>query len=107
MVNGWFPSATNYGFEMVDAAHLAYPALVSRHQLKIYGESIQANFPRIYFNADTSDLSTDANRQGNSGIDRARSKRQDRRPGSRHVLPAAFGILARACARAAAERQNP
>jgi hypothetical protein len=48
MVNGWFPDAAIYGFEMVDAPHLVHPALVSGHQSKIYGESIQANFPRFF-----------------------------------------------------------
>jgi len=48
MVNGWFPGATNYGFEMVDAAQSADLAPVSRHQSKIYVESTQANFPRFF-----------------------------------------------------------
>ncbi|WP_168200220.1 hypothetical protein [Bradyrhizobium sp. UASWS1016] len=48
MVNGWFPDAAIYGFEMVDAVHQAHVRAVSRHQSKIYGESIQADFPRFF-----------------------------------------------------------
>ncbi|MGY4222680.1 hypothetical protein ACVMIH_000041 [Bradyrhizobium sp. USDA 4503] len=78
MVNGWFPDATFYGFEMVDAANPAYPARVGRHQSKIYGESIQANFPR-FFGGFTSMQILPIYRpmltlKANSGIDRSRSK---------------------------------
>jgi hypothetical protein len=64
MVNGWFPDATFYGFEMVDAADPAHPAPSIENLRRINSGEISAIFRRIYFNADTSDLSTDANPQG-------------------------------------------
>jgi hypothetical protein len=79
----------------------------SRHQSKIYTESKQsgfsANFRQINFNGNTCDLSTPASQEMNCEINRNETKR---RPGSRDVFSASHGILARACARAAAQGKD-
>jgi hypothetical protein len=46
MVNGGFPQTPRYGFEMVDAPGAAF--LSRKHQLKIYTESNESNFSRIF-----------------------------------------------------------
>jgi len=48
------------------------------HQSKIYAESNHSDFRRIYFNANTSDLSTAASQEQSCGHNRNRTKRDDR-----------------------------
>jgi hypothetical protein len=47
MVNGGFPQARRYGFEMVDAPVRRF-CRESPHQLKIYAESNESDFSRIF-----------------------------------------------------------
>jgi anti-sigma-K factor RskA len=47
MVNAGFPSSIRYGFERVDARQAAFRR-ENRHQLKIYTESNQSHFWRIF-----------------------------------------------------------
>jgi hypothetical protein len=47
MVNAGFPSSIRYGFERVDALEAAFRRK-NRHQLKIYTESNQSHFWRIF-----------------------------------------------------------
>jgi hypothetical protein len=47
MVNTGFPAPPRYGFEMVDMAGAALQPS-SRHQSKIYTESNDSNFSRIF-----------------------------------------------------------
>jgi hypothetical protein len=47
MVNARFPASIRYGFEMVDALRAAVLRR-NRHQLKIYTESNQSHFSRIF-----------------------------------------------------------
>ncbi|NEU98775.1 hypothetical protein [Bradyrhizobium uaiense] len=74
MVNGWFPDATFYGFEMVVLCMRHHQRPSIENLRRINSGEFSAIFRRIYFNADTSDLSTGATPEANSGIDRARSK---------------------------------
>jgi hypothetical protein len=48
MVNGGFPERRGYGFEMVDVANASVPLRERRHQSKIYTESNQSDFSRIF-----------------------------------------------------------
>jgi hypothetical protein len=47
MVNDRFPVGSPYGFEMVDESLAAIVSRIS-HQSKIYTESNQSDFPRIF-----------------------------------------------------------
>jgi hypothetical protein len=47
MVNVGFPASIRYGFEMVDALRAAISRR-NRHQSKIYTESNQSHFSRIF-----------------------------------------------------------
>jgi hypothetical protein len=108
MVNDRFPNATNYGFEMVDTAQTAHLTVAFRYQSKIYAESNRGDFLQ-FFGGFTSMRILPVYRPMLSLKPIAAStayEPKDRRPGLRHVLPVAYGILARAGARAAAEGQN-
>jgi len=48
MVNVGFPERTRYGFEMVDAPGASPAFADSHHQSKIYTESNQSDFSRIF-----------------------------------------------------------
>jgi hypothetical protein len=48
MVNVRFPEPAGYGFEMVDGGGLALFAAEFRRQSKIYSESNQSGFRRIF-----------------------------------------------------------
>ena len=106
MVNDRFPGRSIYGFEMVDAR--ADPLFrVRRHQSKIYAESNHSNFRRIF--DEFSSMQTLAiYRRLILRSKPAGQPQQDqkKRPGSRDVLSASHGVLARAGARAAAQRQD-
>jgi hypothetical protein len=56
MVNVGFPAPHLYGFEMVDAPGRAVDPGKDRHQSKIYTESNQSGFQRIF--ADLSSMQT-------------------------------------------------
>jgi hypothetical protein len=60
------------------------------------------NFPRFSFNADTCGLSTQFKKRVDCEINRNGMKKT----GSRDVLPASLGILARAGAGAVAQRED-
>jgi hypothetical protein len=47
MVNAGFPASIRYGFERVDALQAAFHR-ENHHQLKIYTESNESHFPRIF-----------------------------------------------------------
>jgi hypothetical protein len=47
MVNARFPASIRYGFERVDALRTAFRR-ENHHQLKIYTESNESHFPRIF-----------------------------------------------------------
>jgi hypothetical protein len=108
MVNGRFPHPSRYGFEMVDARGASVTPFEIHHQWKIYTESNQSDFLRIF--ADLISMQTlaiyprllikDRLREINRNGD------QKRRPGTRDVFSASHGILARAGARAVAKRQD-
>jgi hypothetical protein len=71
MVNDRFRAASIYGFEMVDArmARIFAREWSSIENLRRI-ESLQfsANFPRLYLNANTSDLSTAVNQGQSCGL---------------------------------------
>jgi hypothetical protein len=78
----------------------------SAHQSKIYTESNQSDFPRIF--GGLTSMQTLAI-YGRLLVRRLRDqlqREQERRPGSRDVFSASHGILARAGARAVAQGEN-
>jgi hypothetical protein len=107
MVNDRFPFKEAYGFEMVDAPNVPFCGEIP-HQLKIYTESNQSDFPRIFaelISMQTLAIYRRLVLQGLIARDQAQ-RDQTRRLGSRDVFSAPHGVLARACARAAAEGQD-
>ena len=120
MVNGGFPEPASYGFERVDATGSRFsaeirPSIENLHRIKSVG--FFANFRRFKLNANTCDLSTavsqgidcENNRNGCEVHRRSlrySQRNQKRRPGSRDVFSASHGILARAGARAFAQRED-
>jgi hypothetical protein len=101
MVNAKFPRRNRYGFEMVDApdAMLTIAQAASIENLRrIKSFGFFTNFPRFCFNADTCGLSTQFKKRVDCEINRNGMKKT----GSRDVLPASHGILARAGAGAVA-----
>jgi hypothetical protein len=77
-----------------------------RHQSKIYAESNRPAFLQIF--RDLGSIQTLAVYRRSLRKGRLRDQPQrNEKTGSRHVLPASLGILARAGAGAAAQRENP
>jgi hypothetical protein len=107
MVNARFPATAGYGFEMVDAPDAAV-SMRNRHQSKIYTESNQSDFSQVF--GDLSSIQTLAIyrrllvKETDCGINRNGNKTDV--PGSRDVFSASHGILARAGARAVAQRED-
>src|SRR5437016_4398601 len=103
MVNAKFPGPGDYGFQMVHAPEFFANPASMEYLRRIKSAAFFPNFLRFDHVADTGDLSTAAieeqdceiNRNGDKGI-----------TGSRDVFPASHGILARARAGAAAQREN-
>src|SRR5258708_391234 len=96
-----------YGFEMVDAHRVAMVPHVRRYQSKIYVESNQSNFQRIFAEFTSMQILPLYRRLlVRSGMRSQPQMNQNGRPGSRDVFPASYGILAWAGARAAAESNN-
>jgi hypothetical protein len=107
MVNVRFPERAGYGFEMVDAIERIRSITGSRHQSKIYIESNDSDFSQIF--GQLTSRQTLAIYRRLLVKDQLRDQpqpNQKRRPGSRDVFSAAHGILARAGARAVAERED-
>jgi hypothetical protein len=105
MVNAKFPKRNRYGFEMVDAPAMTLTiaqaaSIENLHRIESFG--FFTNFPRFSFNADTCGLSTQFKKRVYCEINRNGMKKT----GSRHVLPASHGILARAGAGAVAQRED-
>jgi hypothetical protein len=104
MVNDGFPAKGAYGFEMVDAPERAPFCREIPRQSKIYTESNQSDFPRIFAELISMQTLAIYRRlliQGLIARDQAQ-RDQKRRLGSRDVFSAPHGVLARACARAVA-----
>ena len=105
MVNDRFRARSIHGFELVDARpHSTFATFFAINGIFTANEIIEfsANFRRLYRNSNTCGLSSPDNQE------RLRHNPQrTRRPGSRDVLSASHGILARAGARAAAQGQDP
>src|SRR5579871_4465966 len=102
MVNGGFPRPRAYGFKLVETGELA-----AGRQWIIYSSSGAANSRRFF--DELSPLQSLAIYRQWLGEGRRRTTTRHGllgRPGSQDVLPAAFGILARASARAVAEGQD-
>jgi hypothetical protein len=100
-----FEKRNRYGFEMVDApdATLTIAQAASIENLRrIKSFGFFTNFPRFSFNPDTCGLSTRFKKRVDCEINRNGMKKT----GSRDVLPASLGILARAGAGAAAQRED-
>src|ERR1700716_1223564 len=101
-----FRKRNRYGFEMVDAPDrtLTIAKAASIENLRrIESFGFFTNFPRFRFNADTCGLSAPVTKRVDCEINRNGMKK---RTGSRHVLPASHGILARAGVSAAAQRED-
>jgi hypothetical protein len=85
----------------------AFFRVASRHQSKIYTESNQSDYRQIF--AGLTSMQTLALYRRLLVRDRLRDqplRNQKRRPGSRDVFSASDGILARAGARAVAQRED-
>src|SRR5882757_2749721 len=100
-----FRKRTRYGFEMVDAPAMTLTiargaSIENLRRIKSFG--FFTNFPRFSFNADTYGLSTPVTKRVDCEINRNGMKKT----GSRDVLPASHGILARTGAGAAAQRED-
>src|SRR3984893_18482330 len=87
------------------------PSIENLHRIKSFG--FFTNFRRFKLDANTCDLSTAVSQeplreqpQRLRGPSQARNRTKKRRPGSRDVFSASHGILARAGARAAAQRED-
>jgi hypothetical protein len=108
MVNGRFLQPSRYGFEMVDAPGACVAPLEIHHQWKIYTESNQSDYRRIF--PDLISMQTLAIYPRLLVKDRLReinrNGAQKGRPGTRDVFSASHGILARAGARAVAKGQD-
>jgi hypothetical protein len=107
MVNERFPIWQAYGFEMVDAFLGRFRREIP-HQSKIYTESNQSDFPRIFaelISMQTLAIYRRLLSQGLIARDQAQ-RDQKRRLGSRDVFSAPHGVLARARARAVAQRED-
>src|SRR5713226_8678075 len=95
---------------MVDASNRQRkPASIENlHRIKSVG--FFANSRRFKFNANTCDLSTTVSQgliaRSTATVCEASQRNQKGRQGSRDVFSASHGILARAGARAAAQREN-
>src|SRR5450432_4114418 len=113
MVNVGFPERWRYGFEMVDARRASIsprrPASIENlHRIESIG--FFSNFRRFNLNANTCDLSA-AVSQGmiartTATVADKPQREPKRRPGSRDVFSASHGVLARAGARGATQRQD-
>src|SRR5258707_13020492 len=100
-----FRKRNRYGFEMVDAPEripAITPATSIENLRRIKSFGFFTNFPRFSFNADTCGLSTRSKKRIDCEINRNGMKKT----GSRDVLPASHGILARAGAGAVAQRED-
>jgi hypothetical protein len=107
MVNVRFPLRCLYGFEMVDARRLTRDFDKSRHQSKIYTESNQSDFLEIFGGlTSTQTLAIYRRLLSQTVIAGSTATEPRRRPGSRDVLSASHGVLARAGARAAAQGED-
>src|SRR5258705_10470859 len=100
-----FRRRNRYGFEMVDAPAttltIAWGASIENlRRIKSFG--FFTNFLRFSFNADTCGLSTRFKKRVDCEINRNGMKKT----GSRDVLPASHGILARTGAGAVAQRED-
>jgi hypothetical protein len=117
MVNGGFPEPGGYGFEKVDAT--GQPEF--GHQSKIYTESNESDFSRIFGVLSSMQTLAIYRRllvkgliagtaatvaRCIAGFCDGSQPNQKRRPGSRDVFSASHGILARAGARAFAQRED-
>src|SRR3978361_705796 len=101
-----FRRRNRYGFEMVGAPAMTLTitliaSIENLRRIKSFG--FFTNFPRFSFNPDTCGLSTQFKKRVDCEINRNGMKK---RTGSRHVLPASHGILARAGAGAIAQRED-
>jgi hypothetical protein len=106
MVNGGFPERARHGFERVDAAAIPF-FTENLHQSKIYTESNQSDFSQIF--DDLTSMQTLAIYRRLLVKDQLRDhpqRKRKTRPGSRDVFSAPHGILARAGARAIAQRED-
>jgi hypothetical protein len=105
MVNAWFPGMARYGFEIVHA-HLAHRNRRIGHQWKIYGESRRRHFSQIF--AELISMQTLALYQGSVVVKAcaAGAPQRETDDWSQDVVPAAFDVLARAGAGAAAPGQD-
>src|SRR3954467_13429115 len=101
-----FCQPNRYGFEMVDADGMrAVTRAASIEYLRrIESFGFFTDLPRFRFNADTGGSSPAVSK----GIDCENNPQRNEktRTGSRDVLPASHGILARAGARAVAKRED-
>jgi hypothetical protein len=105
MVNAKFPKRNRYGFEMVDAPAMTLTialnaSIENLRRIKSFG--FFTNFPRFSFNPNTCGLSAQFKKRVDCEINRNGMKKT----GSRDVLPASHGILARAGAGAVAQRED-
>jgi hypothetical protein len=105
MVNAKFPKAEpvwfrNGGCAGANAAIAQIASIENLRRIKSFG--FFTNFPRFRFNADTCGLSAQFKKRVDCEINRNEMKKT----GSRHVLPASHGILARTGAGAAAQRED-
>jgi hypothetical protein len=106
MVNARFPERPAYGFEMVDAP-ASRISCRRRHQSKIYTESNQSDYRQIFGGLTSMQILALYRRLLVRDRLQDRSRRNQKEwPGSRDVFSASDGVLARAGARAVAQRED-